>query len=277
MVTFPFRVNGMQALLFAILSPAHHWCSSIPFLFLSGPAARACASAHNALTRYHAYARGHDWYWEVKIQHQESQPNFTSCQWDRVHLCYRDAILQVPAKLFVAGDCSVYSSWPLECCWELAVVCRSRLHFSVELTAREGQCLSLTWSWLLDQELFASRLARSRTCVPLIHTALHQYSVRTCIMPFRFRSIPVSLNAIHHCSIRFCLHGTEQNGNVTIFMVPTVHVYSPFMVIVIVFHRSTVILVHSLSWIECVLFLDTLWAYWCRIWIMHCSPFWRNW
>ena len=49
-------------------------------------------------------------------------------------------------------------------------------------------------------------------------------------MPFRFRSILISLNAIH-CfqlhgnGIRFRLHGMEGNKNVTVFMAPTVGVY----------------------------------------------------
>ena len=74
---------------------------------------------------------------------------------------------------------------------ELAVVCCSRLRFSVELTAREGQCLSLTWSQPLDRELFASRLVRSCTRMPLIQMALRQYIQCTYVynaIPFPFNS-----------------------------------------------------------------------------------------
>ena len=114
------------------------------------------------------------------------------------------------------------------CPMELAVVYHSRLCFSMELTAWEGQCLSLMWSRPPDRELFASRLVRSLTCVPLMQTAPCQCSVRTCIMLFCFRSIPVSLNAIHRFQlhrngIHFHLHRTERNGNVTVFMAHTVY------------------------------------------------------
>ena len=47
-------------------------------------------------------------------------------------------------------------------------------------------------------------------------------------MPFRFRSIPVSLNAIRYFKLHgngVRLHGTERNRNVTVFMAPTVHVH----------------------------------------------------
>ena len=157
-VTFPFRVNGTQALPFVVLSPAHHRCISIPFLFCSDPSAHA--STRNTLMRYHAHSRGHDWYREVKIQLQESRPNFTSCQWDRLHLCYRDAILRVPAKLFVAGDCSVYSSWPLECCPVDAAP------WSWLLSVAEG--FASLWSWLLEKASVCRwrGVDRSRNCSP---------------------------------------------------------------------------------------------------------------
>ena len=119
-VRFPFhsvlcKWNARPAVCRSITRPppVHFHSVSIPFRpgHLHN---RARANAHNVLMRYHAHACGHD-----QKQLQESRANFTSCQWDHLHLCYRDAILWVPAKLFVSGDCSVYSSWPLECCWTL--------------------------------------------------------------------------------------------------------------------------------------------------------------
>ena len=234
-VTFPFhsipcKRNASSAVCRSITRPlpAYFRSVSVPF----GP---VHARARNTLTKYHAHARGHDRYLDVKIQLQESQPNFTSCQWDRLHLCYQDAILWVPAKLFVAGNCSVYSSWPLECCWTLphGAGCCLSLKASLLRRAdwlRRPVSVADVESTTPLRELFALRLVRSRTHVPLIQMAPHQYSVCTCIMPSCFHSIPISLYTIHRFQlhgngIHFRIHGTERNGNVTIFMAPTVCVH----------------------------------------------------
>ena len=172
---------------------------------------------HNASTRYRVHACGHDRYQEVKIQLQESRTNLQAAS----EISFTSVIV-MPFFEYLPS-CSSLETAPctvvdrLECRWTLAVLCRSRLRFSVELTAREGQCLSLTWSRPLDREPFASRLARSLTRMALMQTAPRQYSVR---MPSRFHSIPVSLNAIHRFQlhgngIHFRLHRTEWNGTET--------------------------------------------------------------
>ena len=92
---------------------------------------------------------------------------------------------------------------------------------SVELTARETVCLKtgiapsfkLLPSWYHQLYLFRSARAHATN------------TNGTGVGPFR--SILVSLNAVHHFQlhgngIHFRLNRTEWNGNVTVFMPPTV-------------------------------------------------------
>ena len=133
----------------------------------------------------------------------------------------------------VAGGCAVeLIARATICCWRLprgADYSRRPVFVagscSVELIARETVCLKTGIAPLLPSQYCQLYLFRS-AWVCATNTSRASASIGL----FCFRSIVVSLNAIHHFQlhrngIHFRLNRTERNGNVTVFMPPTVTGY----------------------------------------------------